>query len=458
MRLVNIGIWLLAALAWLSGPASAAAPSVRDLGGGWLRLTVQPGDSLSTLFQRAGLPASEWAQLLQLGEDTDPLRTLQPGESVDLLPGADGRLAQLRKALGPLATLVVLQREDGFGAQIVRKPAQLQQRYLRGSIQHSLARAVHRAGGTSAMAVQLARIFGHRVHMARDIRPGDHFSVVFEEYYVWGRPVQTGNILAARLHVGSREYAAFRYTDKDGRSAYYNARGLPYEPSILRAPVHYSHISSGFSLHRMNPVLHYVRPHYGIDYAAPAGTPIDAAADGRVTYVGIQHGYGRLVKLRHDDGYSTRYAHMSAFADGLHVGSRVVQGQVIGYVGASGEATGPHLHFEIRRHDRPYNPLTVTLPKGRVVPERQMAQFHHYLEPLVAGLERAELADAQVAEAGAAGCPQPAVADPLLALVAPAGAVPAHCRYRWLVQPPARDRAAGTAFLTAAAGEDTRIR
>jgi len=366
-------------------------PRQQEPGNDWIRFTVDRGDSISTLFTRAGLPTSDWVAVDAMGEDADPLRNLQPGDEVDILPSFSGHLEELRLPLDALATLVIRRHVNGLDATVERKDTQLSQQTLTGQIDSNLSDAIDQAGGSAVTSLQLARIFGKKIDLTRDLRKGDQFSVIYEQYLLDGKPVQTGDVVAAKLTVNGHLYQAFRYTDKDGRVAYYDEAGHPYEPSILRAPVHYTRISSSFSRRRLNPVLHIWRAHYGTDYAAPAGTPIEAAADGTVAFVGRQHGYGRIVELNHFEGYSTRYAHMSAFADHLHKGEHVVQGEIIGYVGASGEATGPHLHFEIRRNGTPYNPQTVALPEGHLIASSQMPAFSSAIKPMVAQLEQSNM-------------------------------------------------------------------
>nr|WP_241696241.1 peptidoglycan DD-metalloendopeptidase family protein [Solimonas terrae] len=364
----------------------------------WIHLDVQPGDSLSTLFDRAGLPASQWLDVQALGEDAEPLLQARAGDVIDILAHADGQLQQVRKSLDTISTLVIARRNGQLQARIERRRTELRQRALEGRIAHSLSQAVRTAGGTPVLSLQLARIFGDRLDLRHRVRNGDHFTAIYESQLLDGEPVETGAVLAARLLLGGKSYEAFRYTDASGRTAYYDADGLPYERSILRAPLRYTRISSGFSLRRFDPVLHVWRAHDGVDYAAPTGTPIEAAADGRVAFAGRAHGYGRLIEVRHFDGYSTRYAHLSAFASGLHQGAAVVQGQIIGYVGASGEATGPHLHFEIRVRGAPRNPRTVALPGGHAIPRPELARYRSSIQPLLARLDLpAKTADTMLA-------------------------------------------------------------
>ncbi|MGD8690303.1 MAG: M23 family metallopeptidase, partial [Gammaproteobacteria bacterium] len=224
--------------------------------------------------------------------------------------------------------------------------------------------------------------------------PGDSFEVVFRQS---GDTPAEGDprILAAEFTNQGHPYQAFWYQDDNGDGDYYTVSGQSVHESILRAPLRYDHISSRFSYHRMNPVLHIVRPHYGVDYAAPMGTPVKAAANGRIKFIGRDGGYGRLVVIESFGKYDTYYAHLHRFAHGLSRGTRVHQGEVIGYVGESGEATGPHLHYGIRVAGHWRDPRTVPLPKARPLPIDQLARFEDRIQPWLAMLDHP--ADVEIA-------------------------------------------------------------
>ncbi|MDA3919764.1 MAG: peptidoglycan DD-metalloendopeptidase family protein [Salinisphaera sp.] len=352
----------------------------------WQTLAVASGDSLSQLFAKAGLGASQWMELLKLKDKTKSLRSLQPGDQIDIRKTMDGRLAELRYQIDPLHTLTVNRVGSQLTAQIQKVSTQKRELTASGTISRSLARSLARQGIPSRIASQLSSIYRYR-HNLRRLHPGDHFAVVYQAEYIDQKQVALGPILAASITSDHHNYKAFRAKDVDGKFAYYDTSGQSYQPSFTRKPVAYTRISSPFNLHRMNPVLHVVRPHEGVDMAAPMGTPIHAAANGTVKYAGWAHGYGRLVELNNFSGYSTRYGHMHRLAKGLHVGQPVHKGQVIGYVGESGEATGPHLHFEVRIHDVAYNPLTVKLPGGQPLPASQLASYTRNIQPLIAKLE-----------------------------------------------------------------------
>lgn len=361
----------------------------------WREFTVQSGDSLSRIFARAGLPARELMALLDLGEKVDPLKKLRLGDTLELRKTTRGRVAELRFKLNAVDTLSISRtpidvssiKLGDLEARIVHLDTQTRRLSARGTVDGSLSRSLAEAGVSAGVATQLAHIYRYRANLSRHMHPGDQFSVVYDAEYADDKRVATGPVIAASITTGGQNLKAFRAINDAGEARYYDATGKPYEPSLSRHPVHYSRVSSPFNPNRLHPILHIRRPHWGVDLAAPRGTPIHAGGDGVVTFVGRKHGYGRIVQLRHFDGYRTRYGHMYQFADDLEKGDHVRKGQVIGYVGATGEATGPHLHYEIRRNGRAHNPLTMKLPDGKSLPKARLATFTSRIQPLVARLD-----------------------------------------------------------------------
>lgn len=388
------GLLVLSAVAWGRAPPTTAA-SLQHAGEGpdnksWIDFEVKPGDSLSLLFSRAGLPASDWRDLLKLGGKVNALRHLQPGDILGVRKAANGRLAALRYQSRRSSTPLLVQRSGGrFATVVALAPPIPYPVRISGHVRRTLVQALQRAGASRSVAYEFIDIFRPRIDPARSVAAGDRFAFIYDRYYAGHRFVKSGPILAAEITLDGETLTAFRYTDGHGRSAYYNQDGLALKPAILRAPLRYTQVSSPFSMNRMDPVVHVRRPHNGVDLAAPKGTPIKAAADGRVKFIGRAGGYGELIILKNFGPYSTRYAHMLRFADGVHTGSRVRRGQVIGYVGESGEATGPHLHFEIRVDGTPRNPLTVKLPPAKPIPAGERFAFQQTVSPLMAELGRA---------------------------------------------------------------------
>ncbi len=258
---------------------------------------------------------------------------------------------------------------------------------LRGTVDSSLYLAVNSAGGTDRLAVELADVFKYDIDFVNSVRQGDSFIVAHEQEFQDGEFVRDGDILAAEFVNAGRTYRAVRYVSPQGRADYYTPDGRPVRKAFLRYPVDYARISSGFSTARRHPVLNRVRAHKGIDFAAPTGTPIKAAGSGRVVSRGKNGGYGNAVVIDHGKGITTLYGHMLRYARGLSAGSRVAQGQVIGYVGMTGLATGPHVHYEYRVNGVHKNPARVTIPKSDPVPANLMADFKAQTTPLLARLD-----------------------------------------------------------------------
>jgi len=362
-----------------SPPASAPAAD-------WRTVTVHSGDTLSRVFSRNGLPPTAWMDILKLGGDTAALKSLLPGEKIRLQVDDSGRLVALSYAMDDLHVLHVVRKGDGYAANVRTLPVKHRDALVRGTVKASLYHAALGAGLTERLTAALTHIFRWEIKFRQDIRPGDRFSVIYGQLWRKGKRLSNQDILAAEFVNQGHRYRAFRFEDPRGHVGYYTADGHSVAKGILRAPVHYTHISSGFSYHRMDPVLHIVRPHYGVDYAAPIGTPVKAAADGRVVYRARDGGYGRLVVIKSFGRYKTYYAHLHRFDRHVHEGDYVHQGQVIGFVGESGQATGPHLHFGIKVNGVWKNPRTVPLPSASPVPRKYLAQFKKEIAPLLARL------------------------------------------------------------------------
>jgi murein DD-endopeptidase MepM/ murein hydrolase activator NlpD len=248
--------------------------------------------------------------------------------------------------------------------------------------------ATDSAGLSDMVALQLAEIFSSEIDFHRDLRPGDRFGVVYEALYNEGEVVRTGRILAAEFTNDRETYRALYFRDNQGRGGYFTPDGRNVRKAFLRSPLEFSRITSGFSQARLHPVLNVWRAHKGVDYGAPVGTRVRVTADGRVQFVGRQGGYGNLVVVRHNNGYATAYGHLSGFAKGLRPGQRVSQGDIIGFVGKTGLATGPHLHYEFRVGGVHQNPLRFATPPGQPIARDARAAFDETSHTL---LERLEL-------------------------------------------------------------------
>jgi murein DD-endopeptidase MepM/ murein hydrolase activator NlpD len=275
----------------------------------------------------------------------------------------------------------------------------MQWKMAAGEIRSTLVAAVDAVDIPDAVTRQLVDIFAGDFDVYHDLRPGDRFAIVYEAGYRDGEEVTSGRIVAAEFDNRGKTFRAFLYRDQNGAEAYYADDGSPRRGAFLRSPVEFSRITSGFSNARFHPVLHTWRAHKGVDYAAPVGTPIRAAGDGQVTYAGVQGGYGNVVELQHHGAFSTVYAHMSDFAPNLEPGSYVKQGDVIGYVGQTGYATGPHLHYEFRVDNEQRDPQTVVMPAVDPLAPATRRAFVTRIKPALAELELARVLPQNIASA-----------------------------------------------------------
>jgi len=377
---------------------SAAGSAVIRTPFEFVAITIGRNDTLDQIFRGLQLRLSDLAELRSLPDVRKSLDMIRPGDVIQLTH-LDGEIKSLTRRINETATLSVTRAEQGFSANIVENPLETEERMLRGSVDSSLYVAVNAAGGTDRLAVGLADVFKYDIDFVNSVRPGDSFVVAHEQEYQDGEFVRDGDILAAEFVNAGKTYRAVRYISPQGRADYYSPDGRPVRKAFLRYPVDYARISSGFSSARRHPVLNRVRAHKGIDFAAPTGTPIKAAGAGRVVSRGRNGGYGNAVVLAHKSGVTTLYGHMSRFARGLSAGDRVAQGQVIGYVGMTGLASGPHVHYEYRVNGVHKNPARVTVPKSDPIPANLMADFKAQTTPLLARLDVPASAPVMVAGA-----------------------------------------------------------
>lgn len=345
------------------------------------KITIGKGDSLATIFQQLKLSSAQLVAINSLGTAIKPLRQLHPGQTLTIDIDGNQQLASLSLNIDATQKLTINRTENGFDTKIEALPLEAKLNFVHGTVEQSYYQAAHGAGLTNQQIHQLSQIFKDKINF-HHLQQGDHFSALYEGYYSEGKLTKKGNIVAAEFTHNNTTYKAVRFTYPKDHTGYYTPKGKSYQIAISRAPVKYSHISSYFGK-RYHPILHFMRPHEGVDYAAPSGTAIHAAGDGVITYLGRKGGYGRVIFIQHNNKYSTRYAHMQAYAKGLKRGSQVKKGQIIGYVGMSGLATGPHLHFEIRVNGVAKNPLKVALPDAQPVPKAYAAEFQNRANQLM---------------------------------------------------------------------------
>lgn len=343
---------------------------------GWQTLKVKRGDSLSALFDKAKVKPSQLIELMKLGPDTDELRRLHPGDIIKIISDDDGQLISLNYQIDTVRYLQVDREGENLSAGIHKHHIEVRTAYASAEIQSSLFLASADAGLSQSLTMELANIFGWDIDFALDIRRGDQFTVIYEQRYKNGNKIKEGNILAAEFINQGNVHRALRYKDPvNGNTGYYSPTGHSLRKAFLRSPVNFSRISSRFTTSRYHPILHKLRSHKGVDYAARRGTPIRASGDGKVVYKGVKGGYGKTIVLKHGSRYTTLYAHLNNYNKKVRSGSRVKQGQIIGYVGSTGLASGPHLHYEFRVNGVHRNPLTVKFPSTQPIAKRYRDNF-----------------------------------------------------------------------------------
>jgi murein DD-endopeptidase MepM/ murein hydrolase activator NlpD len=351
-----------------------------------LNLTIGRGDTLDKLFRKHDLDLGQLSEISRLDEARKRFRKLKPGDEF-VITHDEGDLVSMYSNLSLTSALKIERAESGFKAEVVERPIEKRKRLAYGTIETSLFESAANAGLSDRVIMNIAGIFAWDVDFVLDIRSGDNYYVQYEEIWQDGEYVTDGEIIAAEFNNNGRTHQAVRFVDGEGRSDYYTPDGHSVRKAFIRAPVDFTRISSNFNPRRRHPILNTIRAHKGVDYAAPRGTPIKAAGDGKVIFRGVKGGYGNTIILQHGGNITTLYAHMSRFA-GLRVGSRVRQGQTIGYVGSTGLATANHLHYEYRLNGAHRNPRTVELPQANPIDQRYRQQFLATVEPILQELEK----------------------------------------------------------------------
>ncbi len=348
---------------------------------------VRAGDTLSTLFERAGAGVSVLYRMLANEEINHALGRIYPGQSFNFGFNSAEELKEVTFSESQMIQHRITLVDDGFQIeQIVREP-EIHTRFTQGTIETSLYLAGKDAGLSDNMIMELATLFGWDIDFVLDIRVGDSFSLIYEEHFLDGKKLSDGPILAARFTNQGRDVTAIRYSDAGGRTDYYSPNGDSIRKAFLRTPLDVFRISSGFNMNRRHPVLNTIRAHRGTDYAAPTGTPIKVTGDGKVISVRRSSSYGNVVVVQHGGGMRTLYAHMSQFSRYARVGNRVNQGQIIGYVGSTGLATGPHLHYEFLVNGVHRNPQTVPLPTAQPLAAEYLPAFQDFASNMMGQLD-----------------------------------------------------------------------
>ena len=352
---------------------------------------VRPGDTLSSVLKRAGINAQTWPQLLKNNAYSTQLTHLRPNQIIKIKVLQD-HLEQLTLMLPDNESLVIRRSGTDYTTELHGAVSTISKNELvSATIQGSLYNTAKRAGIPYSLIEQMTTIFHGAINFRRDVRAGDQFTILYCASYKNNRMIKIGNILAMSFTHQGKTYQANRHKVSKNQFDYFTPQGNSLKQSFSRYPVQFTHISSMFSLSRMHPMLHYRRPHQGVDLVAPMGTPVYATGDGRIEQISHHSGYGNMIKISHQRVYSSIYAHLLRFQKGLSKGDFVRRGQLIGYVGRTGLAEGPHCHYEFHINHLPHNPSTVTLPHA-ALPPRHLAAFKTRANQLMLQLKRYEMA------------------------------------------------------------------
>ena len=351
-----------------------------------IEVIVGRNDTMDRIFRRMALDKADLAAIRNLPGIRQSLDFLKPGDAIKVTHSNDGAIKELSRKVSETQTLDVVRQDDGFAAKIIRNQVETRVRIATARIDSSLFQAAESANISDVVAQRLANVFAWDIDFVLDIREGDRFTAVYEQVYQDGKYLRDGDVLAAEFVNDGKVYRAVRFVADDGTVGYYTPEGNPMRKAFLRAPVDFTRVSSVFNPARLHPVLNLIRGHMGTDYAAPIGTSVHAAGDGKVSFHGWRGGYGNAIVLMHSNGVSTLYGHMSRFARNLRVGSHVDQGEVIGYVGMTGLATGPHLHYEYLMNGVHMDPQTVHLAGAPPLRSDSLEKFRRESAPLLVDL------------------------------------------------------------------------
>ncbi|MFZ9709071.1 MAG: peptidoglycan DD-metalloendopeptidase family protein [Steroidobacteraceae bacterium] len=409
-RLLQVSAVAVLALAWWRGEAwladtqrgdentvdvrrddALAVSTQAALGLATVDVVVGAGDTLERIFRKLELSITDLATLRALPDLRSKLDRLYPGESLKF-GVRDSQVFTLERKLSPSETLSVKRDAQGFDSTVLVNPLEREPRYAEGVISQSLFQAAAQAGLTDSLALRIAEVFQWDIDFVLDIQPGDRFRVLYEEISQDGERLGESDPLAVEFINQGQIYRAVRFETETGKTSYYTPEGKSLRKAFLRAPVDFTRVSSRFNLFRRHPILNRMRAHRGVDYAAPIGTPVKAAGAGRVRFVGNKGGYGKVIEIEHANAVRTVYGHLSRFKSGLGRGDRVAQGEIIGFVGMTGLATGPHLHYEYLVRGIHKDPQKVPLPNDPPLPPARLADFRLHAQPLLASLSSASTA------------------------------------------------------------------
>ena len=363
----------------------------------WTTITTRPGDTLSLIFQREKLSRQTLQAVLHNNPHARTLTHIKPNQSIQLLI-RDHVLEKIIMPITQTQSLLISRQGKNYTSQISAQKTTTQTDYVTATVQGSLYNTAKRANIPYKLIRQMTDLFVWEVDFIKGIRAGDQFTILYQAYYVDNKLVDTGDILAVSYTNRGKKHQAIRHINASGDYDYFTPQGVSLKKAFSRYPIKFSHISSSYSLSRKHPLLHYNRPHKGVDLAASIGTPIYATGDGRVEIIDRENGYGNMIKITHSKAYASIYAHLLRFQKGLSRGDHVKRGQIIGYVGQTGLASGPHCHYEFHINQQPKNPTTVPLPHAAPIPAHSVASFKAKANQLLAQLDLYEAT--QLAKAG----------------------------------------------------------
>ncbi|RPJ15610.1 MAG: peptidase M23 [Desulfobacteraceae bacterium] len=335
---------------------------------------IKPGETLYDIFKRYGLDLRDLFLMRDASAGIHRLRDISADRRYKLMVDEQNQVHAFNYSINDDLYLNIMRNESGFKAEKIEVEYEKRTGKIGGIVKDSLIASIGEGGERLSLALNISDIFAWDIDFTTDLRNGDTFKVIVEELYRDNEFKKYGNIIAVEFTNNGKEYRAYRFEHK-GKAGYYDDEGNILRRAFLKAPLSFRRISSRFSRSRLHPILKRYRPHHGIDYAAPQGTPVSAVGDGTVTFSGYQEGYGKFVTIKHHNGYRTCYGHLSSIGKGITPGVKIDQGEVIGYVGSTGLATGPHLHYEMKLNDKPVNPLRISIPTGEPLPEAALAQF-----------------------------------------------------------------------------------
>lgn len=355
-------------------PLAKAASNEKEVF--WQTDKIRSDDTLFSLLSRLNVRDDKALNFLRISSAAQPFSgQFKTRHTITTKTDPNGKLLHLEYELSDNEYLILDSVDDSFRVAADTYKLEKNQVLKSASISSSLFAATDDANIPDSIAIQLAEIFSDEIDFHEDLRSGDHFNVVYETFYHNGELVKTGNVLAVEFVNKGKSYKAVGFVNSQGKITYYTPEGKSLHTSFLRAPLEFSRISSGFSTGRLHPILQRMRAHQGVDMAAPTGTRIKAAGNGVIDFLGVKGGYGNVIVLKHANNISTVYGHMSRFGEGMRRGSKVEQGDVIGYVGMTGLATGPHLHYELLINGVHQDPLKVALPENNIIETRYKAAF-----------------------------------------------------------------------------------